>query len=93
MCLWHWSASSYNIANKRVCVFFQDHFLVDQLLSIQRARVCPEGAAEDRMTSRAAAKTSDKLVGSPQKRVSGSARKADRVDPGTTTLVSISDEK
>ena len=49
----------------------------------------PERAVEavgavrsDRMTSCAAAKTSDIFVGSLQKRVSGSASKADGVGPG-----------
>ena len=50
----------------------------------------PEGASEavesvrsDRITSRAAAKTSNIFVGSLQKLVSGSASKADGVGPGT----------
>ena len=50
----------------------------------------PERAAEavgavrrDRMTSRAAAKMSNIFVDSLQKRVSGSASKADGVGPGT----------
>ena len=53
-------------------------------------RVGPERAAEaveavrsDRMTPRAAAKTSNICIGSLQKRDSGTASKADGVGPGT----------
>ena len=42
-----------------------------------------ERYAAIRMTSRAAAKTSDIFVGVLQKRISGSASKADGVGPGT----------
>ena len=66
--------------------------MVDQLLSIQTTIVGPERAAEavegvrsDRMTSRATtAKTSGIFVGSPQKRIRGSASIADSDGPGTT---------
>ena len=49
----------------------------------ERAAEAAEAVRSDLMTSRAAAKTSDKLVVSLQKRVSGSASKADGVGPGT----------
>ena len=52
-------------------------------MSPERAAEAVEVVRGDRMTSRAAAKTSDIFVGSLQKRVSGSARKADAVGQGT----------
>ena len=42
-----------------------------------------EAVRSDRMTSRAAAKTSDIFVGSLHKRISSSASKSDRVGPVT----------
>ena len=60
----------------------------------ERAAEAVEVVRSDRMTSRAAAKTSDIFVGSLQKRVSGSASKADGVGPSTKhCTASISDEK
>ena len=49
----------------------------------ERAAEAVEAVRIARVTSRAAAKTSDIFVGSLQKRVSGSASKADGVGPGT----------
>ena len=49
----------------------------------ERAAEALEAVRSDRMTSHAAAKTSDIFVGSPQKHVNGSASKADGVGPGT----------
>ena len=49
----------------------------------ERAVEAVEAVRSDRMTSRAAPKTSDIFVGSQQKRVSGSASKAGGVGPGT----------
>ena len=52
-------------------------------MGLERAAEAVEAVHSDRMTSRAAAKTSDIFVGSLQKRGSGSARKADGVGPVT----------
>ena len=49
----------------------------------ERAAEAVEAVRSDRMTSRAAAKMSDTFVTSLQKRVSGSASKADGVGSGT----------
>ena len=49
----------------------------------ERAAEAVEAVRSTCMTCRAAAKTSGIFVGSPQKRVSGSASKADGVCPGT----------
>ena len=49
----------------------------------ERAAGAVGAVRSDRMTSRAAAKTSDIFVGSLQKRVRGGASKADGVGPGT----------
>ena len=49
----------------------------------ERAAEAVEAVHSDRISSHAAAKTSDIFVSSQQKRVSGSASKADGVDPGT----------
>ena len=75
--------SSYNTANKRVCVFLQHQFFGRSAAKHKGPRAGPERAAEavdavrsDRMTSRAAAKTSDAFVVSLKKRVSCSASKA-----------------
>ena len=89
-CPEHQNTSSYNPANKHVCVFLQNQFFGRSAAKHTGPSVGPERAAEavkavrsDRMTSRAAAKTSDVFVGSLQKRISVSARKADGVGPGT----------
>ena len=49
----------------------------------ERAAEASEAIRSDCMTSRAAAKTSDIFVGSLQKRVSGSASKANGVGQGS----------
>ena len=49
----------------------------------ERVAEAVEAVRSDRMTLRAAAKTSNIFVGSLQKFVSGSASKADGVGPGT----------
>ena len=49
----------------------------------ERVAEALEAVRSHRMTSHAAAKTSDIFVGSPQKHVNGSASKADGVGPGT----------
>ena len=49
----------------------------------KRAAEAVEAARNDRMTSRAAKKTFSIFIGLLQKRVSGSASKADGVGPGT----------
>ena len=49
----------------------------------ERVAEALEAVRSDRMTSHAAAKTSDIFVGSPQKHFNGSASKADGVGPGT----------
>ena len=49
----------------------------------ERAAEAVEAVRSDRMTSHAAAKTSDIFVGSLHKHVNGSASKADEVGPGT----------
>ena len=73
-----------------LCLFFQHQFFGLSAATHTGPRVGQGSAAEaveavpsDSMTSRAAAKTSDKFVGSLQKRVSGSASKADAVGSGT----------
>ena len=55
----------------------------------ERAAEAVEAVCSDRMTSRAAAKTSDIFVGSLQKRISGSASIADSVRPGTTVYCRV----
>ena len=52
-------------------------------MSPERAAEALEAVRSDRMTSYAPAKTSNIFVGSLQKRVSGSASKADGLGPGT----------
>ena len=49
----------------------------------ERAAEAVQAVRSDRMTSHAAAKTSNIFVGSLQKLVSGSASKVDGVGPGT----------
>ena len=98
ICLEHQSTSSYSTVNKRVCVFLQNHLFGRSAAEHTGARVDQERAAEaveavpsDRMTSCAAAKTSDIFVGLLQKRVSDSPSIAHMVGPGT--VLSTSDEK
>ena len=97
-CLEHQSTSSYNTANKYVCVFLQNQVFGRSAAKHAGARVDPERAAEaveavhsGRMTFRAAANAFDFSVGSLQNCVSGSASIADRVGPGT--VLSTSYEK
>ena len=52
----------------------------------ERAAEALEVVRRDSMTSRAAAKTSDIFIGSLQRRASGSASKADRVEPRHCTV-------
>ena len=55
----------------------------------ERAAEAVEAVHRDRMNPRVAAKTSDIFVGSLQKRVSGSASKADGVGPRTVMGVRL----